>query len=209
MSKAKPTVCQERETGKEHLTPVESQIQFVAIAGSWCSVQGASVLWHPPISSGKHQKPQAAVCLKEQEGLKALTAAYNPGKAGNFPKQKFPDDPSISFDHYCKYQNFVPHVICVLGQLENWCPPMLEWRGWGELPGILWPCWCLQQPHFHAVHRRRCCFFSFFSPLFLSFLPVSLLITEANGCCELRGGFIAQLHGGGAWFSLCSAGYQF
>lgn len=52
-------------------------------------------------------------------------------------------------------------------------------------------------------------FFFSLPSFFFSFLPLSLLITEANGCSELRGGFIAQLHGGGTWFSLSSAGYQF
>lgn len=57
------------------------------------------------------------------------------------------------------------------GLVTNWCPPVLEWRGRGELPGILWTGWCLQQPHFHAVHRRRCCFFSSLPPFSFPFFP--------------------------------------
>lgn len=71
----------------------------------------------------------------------------------------------------------------------------------------VWTRWCLQQPHFHAAHKRRC--FFFFSPPSFSFLLLSLLITESNGSSELWGIFTAELHGGETWFSLCSPGYQF
>lgn len=145
------------------------------------------------------------MCLKEQERLKALTATLE--RLG------------ISLNKNSRMTQASNLIIVVSTKtlylmlfvwLEIWRTgdKLVPTSAGVESSQESFGSWCLQQPHFHAVHRRRCCFFSFLSPLF-SFLPLSLLIPEANGCSELRGGFIAQLHDGGAWFSLCSAGYQF
>lgn len=98
--------------------------------------------------------------------------------------------------------------------LDNWrsgdnvVPTSAGVEGPGRAPRNPLALLVLTAATFPCSAQEKVLLFFFSLPPF-SFLPLSLLITEANSCSELRGGFIAQLHGGGAWFSLCSAGYRF
>lgn len=155
---------------------MDNWIQFVAIAGNWCSVQGASVPHHPQATKHSPTAYNKLRSLVENTKSHKLLCAI---KSRRVWKQRlWPatlERPGISLNKNSQMTQASNLIIGVSSKTEyvmlfvylnnqrtgdklvptNARVESLR-RVHRDPACAVWTRWCLQWPHFHAVHKRRC-----------------------------------------------------